>query len=296
MPERYFIPGSEWLFFKIYTGHKSADTILSEHLRPWVASLLKQAYVDSFFFIRYSDPEYHIRLRLHIPNQRIGYGTVMCTVYDMLHPLISEGLISSVMCDTYIRELERYGEYTIEAIEQFFFLDSLYELDLLHLLNEESIIDPEQLRWRMSIRLIDDMCKSFFPELVNRAKLLGKMAESYRKEFNLIRAAFTGQLNDLYRTHRKLIVETLNMTEWMPEKMQSVFAQRKVNLAEQTAIIQELNMQTEEPLEEEHLFWSFIHMTMNRWFRSQNRLHEMVIYNFMSKYYESISARMRYNK
>ena len=37
-------------------------------------------------------------------------------------------------------------------------------------------------------------------------------------------------------------------------------------------------------------------MTMNRWFRSRNRLHELVIYNFISKHYDSMYARMIYNK
>lgn len=296
MIERHLIPGSEWLFLKIYTGPKSADALLSGPLRILVSSLLERAHIDSFFFIRYTDPGYHIRLRLHIPNPNTGYGPVMCAACDTLRPLLAEGLISSVVCDTYARELERYGEHTMEAVERYFHLDSLYMLELLHLLSEGLPADPEQLRWRMSIRLVDDMCESFLPELAGRKDLLGKMAGSYRKEFGLTRAAFTGQLNDMYRAHRKLVAETLDTTEWMPENMQSVFARRKAALAVQTTVIRELNMQAERPLEEEHLFWSLIHMTMNRWFRSRNRLHELVIYNFISKYYDSIYARMLYNK
>ena len=36
---------------------------------------------------------------------------------------------------------------------------------------------------------------------------------------------------------------------------------------------------------------SMIHMTMNRWFRSKNRLHELVIYDFLSRYYISEIAK-----
>ena len=72
MTERYLIPGSEWLFFKIYTGPKSADTLLAGPLRILVTSLLERAHVDSFFFIRYTDPEYHIRLRFHLPDPQAG--------------------------------------------------------------------------------------------------------------------------------------------------------------------------------------------------------------------------------
>lgn len=296
MTERYLIPGSEWLFFKIYTGPKSADTLLAGPLRILVTSLLERAHIDSFFFIRYTDPGYHIRLRFHLPHRETGYGPVMCAACDTLRPLLAEGLVSSVVCDTYARELERYGEHTMEAVERYFHLDSRPVLELLHLLSAEPPADPEQLRWRMALRLVDDMCGSFLPELAGRKDLLGKMAGSYRKEFNLTRAAFTGQLNDMYRTHRRLVAETLDTTGWISENMQPVFARRKAELAAQTAVIRELNRQSEQPLEEEHLFWSLIHMTMNRWFRSRNRLHELVIYNFISRHYDSMYARMIYNK
>ena len=51
-------------------------------------------------------------------------------------------------------------------------------------------------------------------------------------------------------------------------------------------------------LNKEELQWisdyslsSLIHMTMNRFFKSKNRLHEMVIYFFLYKYYDSYLAR-----
>lgn len=296
MIDRYFIPGSEWLFLKIYTGSKSADTILSEDIRILTKYLLEQTYIDSFFFIRYADPNFHIRLRLHIPKPEIGYSPIMCTIHNAFRPLMAKGLIFSVVCDTYMRELERYGEQTISSVERFFFQDSFYELVLIHLLNQNSHANTEQLRWRMSIRLVGDMCESFFPELVDRKDLIGKLAESYRKEFNFTRAVFTGQLNDLYRTNRKQIADTLDSTEWMPNGAQLIFTQRKESLSTQISIIQKINKQTANSLDEFRLFESLIHMTMNRWFRSRNRLHEMVIYNFMSKYYDSKYARYRYNK
>ena len=44
------------------------------------------------------------------------------------------------------------------------------------------------------------------------------------------------------------------------------------------------------------LLMSMIHMTMNRWFRTKNRLHELVIYDFMSRYYTGEIAKKKYNK
>lgn len=37
----------------------------------------------------------------------------------------------------------------------------------------------------------------------------------------------------------------------------------------------------------DNLLFSITHMTVNRWFRANNRLHELVVYDFLNKYYES---------
>jgi len=46
---------------------------------------------------------------------------------------------------------------------------------------------------------------------------------------------------------------------------------------------------------QKELMTSMIHMTMNRWFRSKNRLHELVIYEFLSRHYASELARRNNN-
>ncbi|GHV23349.1 hypothetical protein FACS1894174_09080 [Bacteroidia bacterium] len=44
------------------------------------------------------------------------------------------------------------------------------------------------------------------------------------------------------------------------------------------------------------LLKSYIHMMLNRLFRSKNRMHEMVLYDFMFRYYTSGIAKEKYNK
>ena len=73
--ERIFIPGSRWLFFKLYTGTQSADILLTRHISPFVRRLRESGAIDDFFFIRYTDPLFHLRLRLHLPDTS-RYGEV----------------------------------------------------------------------------------------------------------------------------------------------------------------------------------------------------------------------------
>ena len=77
--ERIFIPGSRWLFFKLYTGTQSADILLTRHIGPFVRRLCESGAIDDFFFIRYTDPLFHLRLRLHLPDtSRYGEGRKHC--------------------------------------------------------------------------------------------------------------------------------------------------------------------------------------------------------------------------
>ncbi|TPE18373.1 hypothetical protein FJN16_00780 [Tannerella forsythia] len=39
------------------------------------------------------------------------------------------------------------------------------------------------------------------------------------------------------------------------------------------------------------LLHSYVHMSLNRLFRSRNRIHELVLYDFMKRYYNGMLAR-----
>lgn len=62
---RTFAPGSPWLYLKAYTGTASADHILTDTVGPVIEQLRESGVVDHWFFLRYADPEHHLRLRLH---------------------------------------------------------------------------------------------------------------------------------------------------------------------------------------------------------------------------------------
>jgi hypothetical protein len=62
--QRTFEPGSEWLYFKIYLSAKFSDNILLNIVKPAINVLLKERIITKAFFIRYTDPHYHIRFPL----------------------------------------------------------------------------------------------------------------------------------------------------------------------------------------------------------------------------------------
>ena len=64
--KRTYILGDEWLYYKLYCGARTSDVILTETIKPVTEYLLNQGLIDSWFFIRYGDPDFHIRIRFHL--------------------------------------------------------------------------------------------------------------------------------------------------------------------------------------------------------------------------------------
>jgi hypothetical protein len=128
---RRFSPGSEWLFAKIYTGRGLAERILSDVVRPLVESTMSSGVADSWFFIRYADPEPHLRLRFHGDRLRLS-SELVPTLESTFAPLVGDGRIAHWQLGTYLREVERYGgDGGILLAERVFHADSDCVLDIV---------------------------------------------------------------------------------------------------------------------------------------------------------------------
>ena len=64
---RYFPPGSDWLYAKVYCGASTADRVLREAIGPVVRGALERGDAAHWFFLRYADPAHHVRVRFAGP-------------------------------------------------------------------------------------------------------------------------------------------------------------------------------------------------------------------------------------
>ena len=111
---RTCLVGSKWLYYKIYCGVKTADTLLLEVLKPLTKNLLEKQIINKWFFIRYSDPKPHLRFRVELIDLKNNYEVIQ-TVKTLLNPYINNRQIWDIQIANYKRELERYGAKTIEV-------------------------------------------------------------------------------------------------------------------------------------------------------------------------------------
>ncbi|MFJ3219501.1 lantibiotic dehydratase [Kitasatospora sp. NPDC086801] len=101
-----FLPGEEWLYAKIYSSADRHHELIAHHLPRLIEALPPTA--DRWFFIRYRDPDPHLRLRFHLSDPEAA-GPLLGTVSGWARALRDAGLIGRLALDTYEPEIQRYG-------------------------------------------------------------------------------------------------------------------------------------------------------------------------------------------
>lgn len=275
MVKRTFSPGTEWLYLKIYTGIKTADIILSESVEPTTALLLRNNYISKWFFIRYNDPKSHLRLRLQLTDIK-HYDQVIKYLSDSLQEFVESGEISNITIDTYSREIERYGAETIKAAEEIFHINSKLVTSCLHLSDEKKII--------ISIFFIDKILTLIGFNSMQKHGWIKDFNNSFKYEFNADKK-LNSQLDKKYRTFIPKYTEFLSSKYFLEERNNIIASINEINPSLKSVIKSEKNSSNKKFLQS--FFQSIFHMNINRHFISNQRLFEMVIYDYLNRYYKT---------
>ncbi len=291
--QRTFITGDRWLYYKLYCGEKTADLLLKDVLKPVSGILLQKELIEKWFFIRYADPKYHLRWRLFMPENK-DFTPVLSKIFEAINPYLISGLINKVQTDAYKREIERYGNSTIEISESLFFFESEMIVHFFSFIEGE---EEEKLRWLFSIKYIDKLLSDFNYSTADKEVILQQLADAFEKEFN-VNSSLIAQLGNKYRKQKKDIFNFMN-DDFLKDNYGEIYnlIELKTNKAkEQVRLILESSKSGKLEMPLNNLITSYIHMFMNRLFKSKQRVHEMVLYGFLLKYYRSQLAREKYSK
>lgn len=284
--QRSFIPGSKWIYIKVYTGSNTADKILVNELTKIISVLERKKYMEKWFFIRYSDPDFHLRIRIRVKDCD-SIGEILRLFYKYFNRLVENDRVCKIQLDTYNRELERYKGHLMELTETLFYIDSTYTLKLLRILEDM----PLPARWLIAGKMIDCLLIDFNYNLHQRKELLESIDKSYKMEFGF-NEFNSKQFNAMYREHSHELEEVLwgKKTDEGYQALYNILGLRSNTLK---TIAQQL-IEANDGKETQIPISSYIHMMLIRLFRSKNRLHELIVYNFMSRFYSSWIARIKY--
>src|SRR5437764_2922604 len=288
--QRSFLPGSEWLFAKIYGSPSHLDRLLVESIRPLVEKVLAAREADSWFFIRYGDPQWHLRLRFHGDPQALS-ARVMPQLWQLVNQQAQQGKIWRMQIDTYEREIERYGGMEgIQIAERLFQFDSELALELLASISDRL---GSQTRWRMAFCSVDRLLQGLDFELKARRDLVNNMGKSQEKNFT-VNQSYKKQLSERFRKERPILEKILTTPEQLTEFPASAHV-ALVRFAGQIKLVhtqlQEKQQTGEFTRSITELAGSYIHMHLNRMFRSTPNAQEMVLYDFLTRTYDSMLAR-----
>lgn len=287
---RRFILGSEWVYLKIYAGIKTLDNILRTDILFLTDYLKSNTIIDKWFYIRYQDPEMHIRLRFHLADGS-DWKEVIAAINIALEDSINNGSIYNIVYDTYEREIERYQSLTIIPSEDLFCIDSQYALKLLGIFEGDY---SEKIRWKIAALSIDDYLNHFKLNLNEKSSLIKELAEGFYREFG-DPIQIERSLNNLYRTHaqsiRILFENKPGETDPWIEDARKLLQERAQEIKPIMNRISDIQIQKGFKSSYRNLIPSYMHMSINRFFFSYQRKYEMIIYHFLHKYYNSRLAR-----
>ena len=143
------LPGREWLYVKVF-AHPDQHEALLAHL-----SAPGGLFDAGWWFIRYLDPEPHLRLRIPIPDRSV-YRDAVDRVTDWVLQMRGRNLAGHMTIDTYVPEVGRYGaDECLDAAHEVFAADSAAALAEIRHGQTSTVPDRQVL---VAASLIDMAC------------------------------------------------------------------------------------------------------------------------------------------
>ena len=202
----------------------------------------------------------------------------------ILNDYVASHLISSVIIDTYNREIERYRDRYMVDTEWYFFYDSKLILDYINTYPEK-----ENEKWLITIKYIDLLLNKCGLSLKDKMDLCNQIYEVMSIECGTNNKATNEQLKLKYRNHSKIIEELINddgeTHEWIKEL--NIFFNKTDFFLQK--------IKNDNQSERMDILKSIIHMHINRLFRTKQRINECVIYYLLFKFYNSTFCILKNN-
>lgn len=271
-----FLPGDKWVYYQVYIGVLNANKFLCDYFFPVVRELKNQGVINKWFFIRYGDPEFHLRIRFELKHKS-NFDKVVSVMHDCFCKPFCQESIWEVQLNTYHRELERYGKNTIDLAEEVFYLDS--EIIASVLKNPDYKLNG--IEWKSAIYMILCYLDGFRFDLADKIQFIQKVKDAFANEFKLDKSIKVKMAKN-YRIHCQHLdkaIDNFNLVIADYDYLEKLKAKLKEN-----------NKNFNENIKSQILS-SLIHMSLNRLFVNKNREQEFLCYDFLLQILKTKRAR-----
>ncbi|SOD20098.1 thiopeptide-type bacteriocin biosynthesis protein [Pedobacter xixiisoli] len=250
--------GSDWFFMSLYASPENQTHILKELIAPLL--LKHENVVQNWFYILYSDPDKHIRLR--IKWHADASAKIKWQVLNEIGGWLGSYGIRNTVMKPYEPEWQRYGTATMMATEHFFELDSVQATAVMDMDEEERLKVCYGWIWGMIGHVLKDHLK--------QKLFLEKMASMFAHEMGWSKVEF----------------KILNQY-WRNMEIPAIDAFPKANMLQ---VWEEICLITSAEDQEQRLA-DFIHMHVNRRFPTHARVREAQLYQYLLLHLKRVSKR-----
>ncbi len=249
-------PGSEWLYVKLYCPRHLENDVLGDSLPAFADNVVAAGLADSWFFIRYADPEPHIRLRFRGNPARLTSGLYR-HVCEWAGTLMASEFCVKFSFDTYEQELARFGGLPGMALaESIFFGDSRCSVELIRRLKKK--------QWPHDLIVL---------QALSVDSLLGALGADEEERLRWYRTQASGggpEVGEDYRTRKPILRALIGRPEEFLSAVPdgagivSALSARRVALgpAAQEMRVLAGEGRIDQPLD--RLFASYVHLHLNR--------------------------------
>lgn len=270
-----FFPGDEWLYIKIYSGPRTLDDILIKEISLIVSKLCLDRDDIKIFFIRYYDPNSHLRFRIYCKDKDYLYSTALKQIREILSPLTLDDTVHKIQFDTYEPEIVRYGS-EIERSEQVFHSDSILCIKCLSYLKSMQL--DSNVRIYLGVLFIKNYLDDFFNSVDDKYYFCQLMKNGYYMEYAAI-----PNLKQMLAEKRRTYKELFNHYE-SEEGSKTIINTFNGFLKERQIAVKEIPSYGSDP----ELLKSYIHMSINRLFNEKQRLQELFLYDYVERDFLSV--------
>jgi thiopeptide-type bacteriocin biosynthesis protein len=289
---RRFPPGSSWLYLKLYGGPMTLDRGLAGGLGEAIEHVVQGGAVTRWFFVRYRDPEPHLRLRFQGEPRRLD-----TEVWPVLREASARALAADaawrLVIDTYEREVERYGGPAgIELAEDMFRADSDAALAIARGYPGGAGADA---RWRLALCGIDRLLADLGFEPAARREVVERSRGGFAAELGGDDRGFRDQLDQRYRRERLALEALLAQTAADGGSLAPGLAALDARSAGVRRAAERWQARARDGqlgASIAALAGSLIHMHVNRMLVDDARAQELILYDFLARCYRSRQARL----
>ena len=288
-----FAPGSSWLHAKLFTGPSGVDELLTGVVAPLRDRLRAAAGLDGWFFLRFGDPDWHLRLRLHGAPDRLATAALPA-LQQALEPFLDDGRVHRLQLDTYDRELHALGgPAAIRDVERLFEADSDMVLEVLGALPRgDGGLDA---RWRLALLGMHRALLDLELDPDARRSLLTTLRDGYAREHR-VDVATRREMGRRFREERKGIEALLSAQTDPPDGLAAgvaAYARRSEGWAEPINRLRQLDAQGRLTVSWDQLAERVLHLHANRLLRFAHRRQECLLYDLLARLYDAEAARAR---